>query len=151
VRLHALEQRDEPAAIGGRQRREQLLLNAREDVVQCLELLAAKRGDRDDVAPPVLRIGGALDEPPAAELLGRTEKALNAILDRELAGTGVTEAQWVTLTLTVMSGGTVERDELVGRVAGGLKIGDAEARARINELGAAQLLQVRADAELAAT
>jgi hypothetical protein len=39
-----------------------------------------------------------------AQVLGQTEKALNAILARQLAGTGLTEPQWVTLTLTVVSG-----------------------------------------------
>jgi hypothetical protein len=67
--------------------------------------------------------------------------ALNAILDRQLAGTGLTEPQWVTLTLTVASGGTVDRDQLVGRVAGILKDSEAEAQTRITELAAAQLLQ----------
>jgi hypothetical protein len=58
-----------------------------------------------------------------------TEKALNAILNRQLAGTGLTEPQWVTLTLTVASGGTLDRDELVARVAGVLKVSEAEAQA----------------------
>jgi hypothetical protein len=75
------------------------------------------------------------------QVIGQTEKALNAILDRQLAGTGVTEPQWVTLSLTVAGGGTVDRDELVGRVAGVLKVSEAEAQARIAELTAAQLLQ----------
>ncbi|WP_433200098.1 MarR family winged helix-turn-helix transcriptional regulator [Dactylosporangium sp. CS-047395] len=55
-----------------------------------------------------------------AQLLGRTEKALNAILDRLLAGPGLTEHQWIALTLTVNSGG--------GTIAQALKVGDAEAR-----------------------
>jgi hypothetical protein len=74
------------------------------------------------------------------QVIGQTEKALNAILDRQLAGTGLTEPQWVTLTLIVVSGGTVDRDQLIGRVAGALKVSDAEAQARITELAAAQLL-----------
>jgi hypothetical protein len=80
-----------------------------------------------------------------APLLGQTEKALNAILGRHLAGTGVTEPQWVTLTLTVMSGGTVERDQLIARVAGGLRVSGAEAEARIAELAAAGLLRASGD------
>jgi hypothetical protein len=76
-----------------------------------------------------------------AQVLGQTEKALNAILDRQLAGTGLTEPQWVTLTLTVVSGGTVDRDQLVGTVAGVLKVSEAEAQARVAELADAQLLQ----------
>src|SRR6202022_3264987 len=75
-----------------------------------------------------------------AQLLGQTEKALNAILAQLLAGTGVTEPQWVTLTLAVMNGGEIDRDQFVNRVAGALKVTDAEAQARINELVAAQLL-----------
>lgn len=37
--------------------------------------------------------------PFGPQLIGRTEKALNALLDRELSGTGLTEPQWVALTL----------------------------------------------------
>jgi DNA-binding MarR family transcriptional regulator len=77
----------------------------------------------------------------SAQLLGQTEKAANAILDRLLAGTGLTEPQWVTLSLIVAAGGTIDGDELTGRVAGVLKVSDANARARITELAAAQLLQ----------
>jgi hypothetical protein len=79
----------------------------------------------------------------SAPVLGQTEKALNAILDRQLAGTGLTEPQWVTLTLTVTvaNGGTVDRDQLIGRVAGALKVSEAEAEAHIAELAAAQLVQ----------
>jgi DNA-binding MarR family transcriptional regulator len=75
------------------------------------------------------------------QVIGQTEKALNAILDRHLAGTGLTEPQWVTLTLTVLSGGTVDRDQLVGRLTGALKVSDTDAQAHIAELAAAQLLQ----------
>jgi DNA-binding MarR family transcriptional regulator len=74
-------------------------------------------------------------------VLGQTEKALNAILDRQLAGTGLTERHWITLTLTVVSGGVVDRDQLVRRVAGALKVDDAEAQSLIDELAAARLLQ----------
>src|SRR4030088_1814673 len=74
------------------------------------------------------------------QVLGQTEKALNAILHRQLAGTGLTEPQWVTLTLTVASGGTVDRDELIARLAGALRVSDAEARAHVTELAATQLL-----------
>jgi hypothetical protein len=79
----------------------------------------------------------------STQVIGQTEKALNAILDRELAGTGVTERQWVTLTLTVVSGGSVARDELTRRVAGSLKIADVEAQALIAELETAGLLSER--------
>ncbi|HWE07780.1 MAG TPA: hypothetical protein VG325_00400 [Solirubrobacteraceae bacterium] len=74
-------------------------------------------------------------------VIGQTEKALNAILHRQLAGTGLTEPRWVTLTLTIASGGTLDRDQLIGRVGGALKVSDSEAQARITELAAAQLLE----------
>ena len=75
-------------------------------------------------------------------VIGQTEKALNAILARQLTGTGLGERHWVTLTMTVASGGTVDRDELIGRVAGVLKGGEAEAQALIVDLAARQLLDV---------
>ena len=74
------------------------------------------------------------------QLIGQTEKTLNAILDRLLAGTGLTEPQWVTLTITVVSGGTLDRDQLIGRVAGALKVSEAQAQAHITGLAAAELL-----------
>jgi hypothetical protein len=41
--------------------------------------------------------------PFGTQLIGRTEKALSTILAAHLAGTGLTEAHWVTLTLIVTS------------------------------------------------
>ncbi len=43
--------------------------------------------------------------------------------------------------LTAASGAAIDRGQLAGRVAGALKISEADARARITELAAAQLLQ----------
>ena len=40
-------------------------------------------------------------------VIGETEKTLNALLGRLLAGTGVTEPQWVILSVAVASGGSV--------------------------------------------
>jgi hypothetical protein len=70
----------------------------------------------------------------------------DAILRRQLAGTGLTEPQWVTLSLVVAGGGTVDGDELTGRVAGILNVSDTQARALITDLASAELLQP-ADAE----
>jgi hypothetical protein len=78
----------------------------------------------------------------STRVIGQAEKTLGAILDRQLAGTGLTEPQWVILTLAVTSGGTAERDQFTRMVAGALKIGEAEARARVGDMAAAQLLQI---------
>src|SRR5690348_5292573 len=75
------------------------------------------------------------------QILGQTEKALNAILDRHLAGTGVSEPQWVALTLAVISGGALPRDELVERVADALKVSEDVARGHIAALQARQLFE----------
>jgi DNA-binding MarR family transcriptional regulator len=80
----------------------------------------------------------------SAELLGRTEKTLNAILDQVLAGSGVTEPQWVALTLAVSSGGEIGRDVYVGNVAGALRVSDSHAHTQIAELAAARLLDLPA-------
>ena len=76
------------------------------------------------------------------QLLGQTEKALNAILDRLLADSGVAEPQWVTLSLAVMNGGA----GLAARVAGAVKVSEAEARRRIADLTAAGMLAPSGDA-----
>lgn len=73
-------------------------------------------------------------------IIGRTEKALSALLERRLAGTDLTEPQWVTLTLTVISGGTLTSKALAERVAGVLRVDRQTARARIDDLAAARLV-----------
>jgi hypothetical protein len=78
----------------------------------------------------------------STRVIGQAEKTLGAILDRQLAGTGLTEPQWVILTLAVTSGGTVGRDQITRMVAGALKISETEARARVGDMAAAQLLQI---------
>lgn len=80
-----------------------------------------------------------------AQLLGQTEKAANAILDRLLAKPGLTEPQWVTLTLTVKSRGTLDRDQLAEQVADALKLAVSEAAALVSSLAAADLIQVPDD------
>ncbi|GAA0611444.1 hypothetical protein [Streptomyces crystallinus] len=80
-------------------------------------------------------------QPFGTALIGQTEKTLNAILDRQLAETGITEPQWVTLTLTVVGGGTVDRAELIRRVSATTKFNEASVAERIAELTAAGLLR----------
>jgi hypothetical protein len=79
-------------------------------------------------------------------VIGQAEKTLNAILGRHLAGTGLTEPQWVILTLAVTSGGTAGCEEFTRMVAGALKISETEARAHVGDMVAAQQLQVTGEA-----
>ncbi|WP_250006380.1 hypothetical protein [Actinoplanes sp. M2I2] len=76
--------------------------------------------------------------PFGAQLVGRTEKALNAILGRTLAGRGITEPQWVALTLTVTAGGA----DPAGLVAEALRVPEAVARERLGELALADLVRL---------
>jgi DNA-binding MarR family transcriptional regulator len=75
------------------------------------------------------------------QIIGQAEKTLNAILFRLLAGPGLTEAQWITLTLNAAGGGTTSRGQLVAQVAHGLKVSEARAREHLASLVAAQLVQ----------
>jgi hypothetical protein len=79
-------------------------------------------------------------------VIGQAEKTLNAILARQLAGTGLTEPQWVILTLAVTSGGTAEPDKFTRMVADALKISETEARARVGGMVTAQRLQITGEA-----
>jgi hypothetical protein len=79
------------------------------------------------------------------QVIGQAEKTLNAILDRLLAGPGLTEAQWITLTLTAGGAGSAGHGQLVARVARALKVDQARARAHVAELAAAQLVQDSGD------
>ena len=57
---------------------------------------------------------------PFQQLIGQTEKALNAILDRQLAGT-ISEPQWVALVLIAGRGESAGRDRVTSRLAHALK------------------------------
>jgi len=79
-----------------------------------------------------------------AQLLGRTEKTLNAILGQLLAGSSVTEAHWVALSLAVSNDGEIGRDVYTGLVAGALRVSEAAAGAQVSDLAAARLLNLPA-------
>jgi DNA-binding MarR family transcriptional regulator len=84
-------------------------------------------------------------------LLGETEKTLNAILDRHLAGSGLTEQHWITLTSVIVSGGAIDRNELVRQVVRGAKFSEQDVRARVSELVASQLLDDSASPKVTIT
>ena len=75
-------------------------------------------------------------------LVGQAESAFGAILDRELAGTGLGAPQWIALTLAIVGGGSLDRDQLIHRVTSARKVSESAAQAYINELAAARLLQL---------
>jgi DNA-binding MarR family transcriptional regulator len=79
--------------------------------------------------------------PFGTQAIGQTEKALGAILDRQLAGTGLTERQWVTLSVTATFGAALPRDQLLGRVAGVFKIDPAGAQELLGQLEDAGLVR----------
>ena len=54
--------------------------------------------------------------PFGPRLIGEAEKTLNALLCRFLEGTGLTEAQWVTLRLADLLDGGVDADGLAAAV-----------------------------------
>ena len=62
-------------------------------------------------------------------LVGQTETAFGAILDRELSGTGLTTPQWIILTVAVGGGGSVERARLLRQVAAARKLGESSVQA----------------------
>ena len=78
----------------------------------------------------------------STRVIGQAEKTLKAILDRQLAGTGLTEPQWVILTLAVTSGETAGREQFTRMVADALKISETEARAHVGDMVTARQLQI---------
>ena len=73
-------------------------------------------------------------------LIGQTEKALNAILGRELEGTEVSEQGWVLLRLASAAGGRLGRQELVERAGAVAKLAPADAELEVGRLVWAELL-----------
>lgn len=73
-------------------------------------------------------------------LIGQTEKALNAILTRELDGSGLSEPGWVLLKLTGAAGGRLGRQELVEQAQAAAKFDPQQTEAEIESLLWADLL-----------
>jgi hypothetical protein len=59
----------------------------------------------------------SMSTPFGPQLIGETEKTLNALLHRLLKGSGLTEPQWVTVRLADLLDGTVGTDGLVAAIA----------------------------------
>jgi hypothetical protein len=84
----------------------------------------------------------ATTPPFGPALLGQTEKALDAILRRELAGTGVSPTGWVLLKL---AGGRLGRQGLVDLAAAEAKFEPAKSEAEIGSLLSQGLLAADED------
>jgi hypothetical protein len=67
-------------------------------------------------------------------LIGQTEKALDAILRRELSGTGASPTGWVLLKLAEGAGGRLDRQDLVDRAAAEAKFEPTTAEPEIENL-----------------
>jgi len=66
-----------------------------------------------------------MSTPFGPQLIGETEKTLNALLLRLLQGTGLTESHWVTLRLAERLDGSVDGDGLAASVADRAHISNA--------------------------
>ncbi len=71
-------------------------------------------------------------------VIGETEKTLNAFLGRLLAGTGVTEPQWVILSIAVTGSGSITPQQ----AASALKITEPQAGDQLGQLIAAGYLTI---------
>jgi DNA-binding MarR family transcriptional regulator len=68
------------------------------------------------------------------QFIGRTERALRALMDLVLADTGGTFHQWVALNFTAVNGERIDRAQLIATVANAVQIDDTAANAVITEL-----------------
>ena len=66
-----------------------------------------------------------MSTPFGPQLIGETEKTVNALLRRFLEGTGLTEPQWVTLRLADLLDGRVGAGDLAAAVADRAHFADA--------------------------
>jgi hypothetical protein len=75
------------------------------------------------------------------QLIGETDKTLNALLRRFLEGTGLTEPLWVTLRLADLLDGTVDAAGLAAAVAHRAHFAPSDAGAFVRELSSRGLLE----------
>ena len=79
--------------------------------------------------------------PVNGQVIGLAHYASRAALERVLARSGTTFEQSVALRAVSDNGGTVERDRLVGRLTGALKIEESAARRTVDAMTALKLLE----------
>jgi DNA-binding MarR family transcriptional regulator len=76
-----------------------------------------------------------------SQIVGQAHYATRALLERELARTGNTFLQSMTLNATAAQGGTADLDAIVHRLTSSLKIDETKALATVAELIDAELLE----------
>ena len=74
-------------------------------------------------------------------VLGQAERASRAVLDRLLARAGTSFHHYLAMNATAGEGGTIEREQLVGRMVAGLKLAPATIRVELDSAEAAGLLR----------
>lgn len=85
------------------------------------------------------------------QVIGLAHYASRAALETVLARTGTTFNQSVALRAVSDNGGTVERNWLVGRLTGALKIGETAARETVDEMTALKQLEVPTTGQVSLT
>jgi DNA-binding MarR family transcriptional regulator len=91
---------------------------------------------------PTISQGEAMSPaPPLAQFIGRTERTLRALMEQVLAGTGGTFDQWVALNFTAVNGDSIDRSQLIARLADALQIDETAAEATITYMSEERLLQ----------
>lgn len=75
------------------------------------------------------------------QIIGQTERALGALMNRVLTATGGTFPEWVALTITV-GGGAGDRERLIERLAEALGVDAWAASAIVSELIESGLLRM---------
>jgi hypothetical protein len=73
-------------------------------------------------------------------VIGQTERAVRALLERLLARTGRPFEQWTAINLTAGAGGSTDRAGLVRTLAAGLRVEPAVTGATVADLVALDLL-----------
>jgi hypothetical protein len=78
-------------------------------------------------------------------LIGQTEKALDAILLRQLEGSELSASGWVLLRLVAAAGGRIGRQHLIERAAAASKFAPQDTEVEIGRLVSAELLTREGD------
>ena len=90
------------------------------------------------------------DLPFGAQLIGRTEKSLGALLDGIIAGTGLSEPEYVALRVCADRSGA-PRADVITQLAGAFRKGEEHAGGLVGRLESAGLLDTGQDAAIQLT